>query len=39
MMREMVEAHYTRIPVHRGSVDNIIGILNVKDLLAAWSPQ
>jgi CBS domain containing-hemolysin-like protein len=39
MMREMVEAHYTRIPIHRGSVDNIIGILNVKDLLAAWSPQ
>lgn len=39
MMREMVEAHYTRIPVHRGSVDNIIGILNIKDLLAAWSPR
>lgn len=39
MMREMVEAHYTRIPVHRGSVDNIIGILNIKDLLATWSPQ
>ena len=39
MMREIVEAHYTRIPVHRGSVDNIIGILNVKDLMKTWSPQ
>ncbi len=39
MMREIIEAHYTRIPVHRGSVDNIIGILNVKDLMKTWSPQ
>lgn len=39
MMREIVEAHYTRIPVHRGSVDNIIGILNIKDLLKNWSPR
>jgi CBS domain containing-hemolysin-like protein len=38
-MREIVEAHYTRIPVHRGSVDNIIGILNIKDLLKNWSPR
>ena len=28
---------YTRIPVYDGSVDNIIGILNVKDLLRLWS--
>ncbi|MDD3250569.1 MAG: hemolysin family protein [Smithellaceae bacterium] len=39
MIREIIEAHYTRIPVHRGSVDNIIGILNIKDLLATWSPK
>lgn len=31
--QEIANAPYTRIPVHRGSVDNIIGILNVKDLL------
>lgn len=38
MIREITESHFTRIPVYRGSVDNIIGILNVKDLLKTW-PQ
>jgi len=38
IIRELAESRYTRIPVHRGSVDNIIGILNVKDLLKTW-PQ
>ncbi len=34
----LVEKHgYTRMPVYRGTVDNIIGILNVKDLLKLWS--
>jgi CBS domain containing-hemolysin-like protein len=28
---------YTRMPVYDGSVDNIIGVLNVKDLLRLWS--
>lgn len=28
---------YTRLPVYDGSVDNIIGILNVKDLLRLWA--
>ena len=28
---------YTRMPVYDGSVDNIIGVLNVKDLLHLWS--
>jgi len=37
MIRELADSHYTRIPVHRGSVDNIIGILNIKDLLKTWS--
>jgi CBS domain containing-hemolysin-like protein len=27
---------YTRLPVYEGNVDNIIGILNVKDLLRLW---
>lgn len=39
MIQEIVNAHYTRLPVHRGSVDNIIGILNIKDLLETWSPN
>ena len=39
MIQEIVSAHYTRLPVHRGSVDNIIGILNIKDLLETWSPN
>jgi len=37
IIQELADSHYTRIPVHRGSVDNIIGILNVKDLLKTWS--
>jgi len=33
-----VERHnHTRMPVYRESLDNIIGILNVKDLLRYWS--
>jgi CBS domain containing-hemolysin-like protein len=28
---------HTRMPVYVGSVDNIVGILNVKDLLKFWS--
>ena len=38
MIREIAESRHTRLPVYRGSVDNIIGILNIKDLLDAW-PQ
>ncbi|HNQ01522.1 MAG TPA: hemolysin family protein [Syntrophales bacterium] len=35
---EQVRRHgYTRMPVYEGSVDNIIGILNVKDLIRLWS--
>lgn len=35
---EQVARHgYTRMPVYEGSVDNIIGILNVKDLIRLWS--
>jgi CBS domain containing-hemolysin-like protein len=37
IIRELVDSRYTRIPVYRGSVDNIIGILNIKDLLKTWS--
>lgn len=31
VMNLIMERHYTRIPVYEGSVDNIIGILHIKD--------
>jgi len=35
---DQVNRHgYTRMPVYEGSVDNIIGVLNVKDLIRLWS--
>jgi CBS domain containing-hemolysin-like protein len=37
IIQVFTDSHYTRIPVYRGSVDNIIGILNVRDLLKACS--
>lgn len=39
IIKEAVESRHTRIPVYRGTIDNIIGILNVKDLLTFWSKQ
>jgi CBS domain containing-hemolysin-like protein len=39
IINEAIESHYTRIPVYQGTIDNIIGILNVKDLLKFWSKQ
>lgn len=36
---EVIESRHTRIPVYRGTIDNIVGILNVKDILKFWSKQ
>lgn len=33
----IVEQKYSRLPVYRETIDNIEGILYVRDLLAAWS--
>ena len=30
---------HTRMPVYRGNIDNIVGILNLKDLLKFWSRE
>jgi magnesium and cobalt exporter, CNNM family len=34
-LKEAVESPYTRYPVYRGSLDEIVGILHVRDLLRA----
>lgn len=35
---EQITSHgHTRMPVYRNNLDNIVGILNVKDLLRFWS--
>jgi magnesium and cobalt transporter len=39
IINEVIESRYTRIPVYRGTIDNIIGVLNVKDMLKFWSKQ
>ncbi len=39
ILQEVVNSRFTRIPVYRGSIDNIVGILNVKDLIKYWSTQ
>lgn len=33
LMRKVEELHYSRLPVFRGSMDHIIGVINTKDLL------
>lgn len=33
-LREIIKSGYTRIPVADGNIDNIVGIVNVKDILA-----
>jgi putative hemolysin len=36
-VEELMELHYTRIPVYENDIDNIIGILNIKDLfISTW---
>ncbi len=32
----VVEAGHSRVPIYQGNLDNIIGIIHVKDLLNAW---
>jgi len=37
IIHEVIASRHTRIPVYRDTIDNIIGILNVKDILMFWS--
>jgi CBS domain containing-hemolysin-like protein len=39
IINEVIASGHTRIPVYRDTIDNIIGILNVKDVLQFWSKQ
>lgn len=34
-IEKVINEGYSRVPVYKGSIDNIIGILNIKDLLKA----
>lgn len=33
LIAEVISGHFSRVPVHRGNRDNIVGILHVKDLV------
>lgn len=37
LLQLVIQEGHSRFPVHGGSIDNIIGILHVKDLLSCWS--
>ena len=34
--RSMIDAGHSRMPVYRGSIDDVVGILHVRDLVRAW---
>ena len=36
--RTVIEAGHTRIPIYHGDIDNIVGVLHAKDLLAGTDP-
>jgi CBS domain containing-hemolysin-like protein len=39
LLQLVIQEGHSRFPVHDGSIDNIIGILHVKDLLSSWSEE
>lgn len=34
LIKEIEELHYSRLPIYKESMDNVVGILNTKDILA-----
>ena len=39
LLQLVIQEGHSRFPVHGGTIDNIIGILHVKDLLTLWSEE
>jgi magnesium and cobalt transporter len=39
LLQLVIQKGHSRFPVHGGSVDNITGILHVKDLISCWSQE
>lgn len=39
LLHLVIQEGHSRFPVHGGTIDNIIGILHVKDLLTFWSAE
>jgi len=37
LVRVMSEQAHSRIPIYRGTLDDIVGMVHIKDVLAAWS--
>ncbi len=36
LMNEIIDTQFSRVPVYRDSIDNIIGIVTAKDIAMAW---
>jgi CBS domain containing-hemolysin-like protein len=39
LLQLVIQEGHSRFPVHDGNIDNIIGVLHVKDLLSFWSEE
>jgi len=37
--RHMIDSGHSRVPVYRGSIDNVVGNLHARDLMRAWEEQ
>jgi CBS domain containing-hemolysin-like protein len=35
-LQELRQAHHSRLPVYRDAIDDVVGILHVRDMLEAW---
>ncbi|MDD5102468.1 MAG: CNNM domain-containing protein, partial [Endomicrobiaceae bacterium] len=36
VIEEIIATQFSRVPVYRGTMNNIVGIINVKDIAATW---